>query len=134
MFSPIRMVFTNSDENIRGWRPSAVENSPVFWSDRIETPLLILHNDEDGAVPWYQGIELFVALRRLGKPAWMLNYNGEAHGLRQEQNQRDFAVRMQQFFDHYLKDAPAPVWLAEGVPAVEKGKTLGLELVGDGRD
>jgi dienelactone hydrolase len=112
-----------------------IENSPVFWADRIETPLLILHNDEDGAVPWYQGIELFVALRRLGKPAWMLNYNGEAHGLRKEENMRDFAGRMQQFFDHYLKDAPAPVWLAEGVPAVEKGKTLGLETAtSDRRD
>lgn len=106
-----------------------IENSPLFWADKIETPLLMLHNDEDGAVPWYQGIELFVALRRLGKPVWMLNYNGEAHGLRKYINQKDFAVRMQQFFDHYLKDAPAPVWMVEGVPAIKKGRTLGLETV-----
>ncbi len=106
-----------------------IENSPVFWADKVDTPLLILHNDEDGAVPWYQGIELFVALRRLGKPAWMLNYNGEAHGLRKRHNQKDWSVRMQQFFDHYLKDAPPPVWLAEGVPAVKKGETLGLDLI-----
>ena len=106
-----------------------IENSPIFWADKINTPVLILHNDEDTAVPWYQGIEFFVALRRLGKPAWMLNYNGEPHGLRKYQNQKDWAVRMQQFFDHYLKGAPAPVWLEEGVPAVEKGRTLGLELV-----
>ncbi len=104
-------------------------NSPLFQAPKIETPLLILHNDRDGAVPWYQGIELFVAMRRLGKPAWMLNYNGEQHGLTRDQNQRDWSIRMQQFFDHYLKDEPAPVWLAEGVPAVDKGKTLGLELV-----
>jgi dipeptidyl aminopeptidase/acylaminoacyl peptidase len=110
-------------------RPQYIENSPVFWADKIDTPVLMLHNDEDGAVPWYQGIEFFVALRRLSKPVWMLNYNGEAHGLRKYQNRKDWAVRMQQFFDHYLQDAPPPVWLAEGVPAVEKGRTLGLDLL-----
>jgi dipeptidyl aminopeptidase/acylaminoacyl peptidase len=106
-----------------------IENSPLFQADKVETPVLMMHNDEDGAVPWYQGIEYFVALRRLQKPVWMLNYNGEAHGLRQRRNQKDWAVRMQQFFDHYLVDAPAPVWMEEGVPAVLKGRTLGLELV-----
>ncbi|MFQ6045678.1 MAG: prolyl oligopeptidase family serine peptidase [Gemmatimonadales bacterium] len=110
-------------------RARYVENSPLFWADRINTPVLMLHNDEDTAVPWYQGIEFFVALRRLGKPAWLLNYNGEPHGLRKYQNRKDWAIRMQQFFDHYLMDAPPPVWLVEGVPAVEKGRTLGLELV-----
>ncbi len=111
-------------------RPRYIENSPLFWADKIETPVLMMHNDEDTAVPWYQGIEFFVALRRLAKPVWLLNYNGEPHGLRKHQNRKDWAVRMQQFFDHYLTDAPAPVSLAEGIPAVEKGKTLGLELVG----
>lgn len=106
-----------------------IENSPVFFADEVQTPLLMMHNDKDGAVPWYQGIEMFVALRRLGKPAWMLNYNGEAHGLTQEQNQRDWSIRMQQYFDHYCKGAPAPRWLAVGVPATEKGETLGLELM-----
>ena len=106
-----------------------LDNSPLFQADKIETPLLMLHNDEDGAVPWYQGIEMFAAMRRLGKPAWLLNYNGEGHGLRREANRRDFAVRMQQFFDHYLMDASPPVWIAEGVPALMKGRTLGLELV-----
>ena len=57
-----------------------------------------------------------------------------AHGLRKYQNQKDWQMRMQQFFDHYLIDAPAPVWLAEGVPAVKKGKTLGLEYVGEQPD
>jgi dienelactone hydrolase len=106
-----------------------LENSPIFWADKVNTPLLMLHNDEDGAVPWEQGIEYFVALRRLGKPVWMLNYNGEAHGLTKEVNRRDWTVRMQQFFDHYLLDAPAPVWLEEGVPATQKGRNLGLDLV-----
>ncbi len=65
-------------------------------------------------------------------PVWMLNYNGEAHGLRNYENKRDFAIRMQQFFDHYLKGAPAPVWMERGIPAVLKGKTLGLETEGAG--
>jgi dipeptidyl aminopeptidase/acylaminoacyl peptidase len=114
-----------------------VENSPLFWADKIDTPVLMLHNDEDSAVPWYQGIEFFVALRRLGKPVWLLNYNGEPHGLVKYQNRKDFAIRMQQYFDHYLQGAPEPVWMAEGVPAVFKGRTLGLDLVepsGAGRE
>jgi dipeptidyl aminopeptidase/acylaminoacyl peptidase len=107
-----------------------IENSPIFWADKIETPLMMMHNDEDGAVPWYQGIELFVALRRLGKPAWLVNYNGEPHNLTKWENKKDWALRMQQFFDHYLIDAPAPKWLAEGRPAIDKGKDLGLDLIG----
>ncbi len=108
-----------------------LENSPIFWADKVRTPLLMMHNDEDGAVPWYQGIEYFTALRRLGQPAWMVNYNGEDHGLRKMANRKDWTIRMQQFFDHYLKGDAPPVWLAEGVPAVKKGKTMGLELITD---
>lgn len=104
-----------------------LDNSPLFQADKIKTPVLMLHNDDDGAVPWYQGIEFFVALRRLQKPVWMLNYNGEGHGLSKYPNRKDFAIRMQQFFDHYLLDAPAPIWMTDGVPAIMKGKTLGLE-------
>ena len=106
-----------------------VENSPIFWADKVQTPLLMMHNDQDGAVPWYQGIEFYMALRRLDKPVWLINYNGEDHGLTKEHNRRDWAIRMQQFFDHFLMGAPPPVWLAEGIPATEKGRTLGLELV-----
>ena len=110
-------------------RDKYIANSPLFFADKINTPLLILHNDEDGAVPWYQGIELFVALRRLEKPAWMLNYNGNPHWVTGDHNRRDFATRMQQFFDHYLKDAPEPEWMAVGVRAVDKGEKFGLELL-----
>ncbi len=104
-----------------------LENSPIFFIDKIETPVLILHNDKDGAVPWYQGIEFFVALRRLGKPAWLLNYNEEPHWPLKRQNRIDFNLRMQQFFDHYLKDAPRPKWMEKGVPAIEKGIRQGYE-------
>lgn len=116
-------------EDLWAAREKYIRNSPIFYADKINTPLLILHNDEDGAVPWYQGIELFVALRRLEKPAWMLNYNGDPHWVMGQVNRRDFAIRMQQFFDHYLKDAPEPEWMAIGVPAVKKGQEMGLELL-----
>jgi dipeptidyl aminopeptidase/acylaminoacyl peptidase len=106
-----------------------VENSPLFYLDQVETPVLILHNDDDGAVPWYQGIEMFMGLRRLGKPAWLLNYNKQGHGLRPYALRRDYAVRMQQFFDHHLKGAPPAVWMVDGVPALSKGRDLGLQLV-----
>ena len=106
-----------------------VENSPIFNIDKINTPLLIMHNDADGHVPWYQGIEFFVSLRRLGKPAWFLNYNGEPHWPLKIQNRKDFNIRMQQFFDHYLQGAPKPVWMERGVPAIEKGNNQGFELI-----
>ena len=105
-----------------------IENSPIFELDKTNTPVLILHNDKDGAVPWYQGIEYFTGLRRLGKPAWLLNYNGEPHWPVKLQNRKDFNIRMQQYFDHYLKDAAMPVWMKRGIPAVEKGIKQGLEL------
>jgi dipeptidyl aminopeptidase/acylaminoacyl peptidase len=99
-----------------------IENSPLFMADRVETPLLMLHNDQDDAVPWYQGIEYYLALRRLGKEVYLLNYNGELHGLRRRATQRDYTLRMQQFFDHHLKGAPAPEWMTKGVPFNERDK------------
>lgn len=86
----------------------------------MQTPLLILHNDADDAVPWYQGIELFLALRRLEKAAWLFNYNGQAHGLRRRADQKDWAKRMHQFFDHFLKGTPAPEWMEKGIPYIER--------------
>ena len=93
-----------------------IENSPIFMVDKIETPLLIVHNDQDDAVPWYQGIEFFLALRRLGKEAYMYTYNGEPHHLRRRANQKDYAIRMAQFFDYELKGAAKPAWMEKGVP------------------
>ena len=97
-----------------------IENSPVFWADKVQTPLLMIHNDKDTAVPWYQGIEYIMALRRLEKEAYMFNYNGEPHGLRKRINQKDWTMRMQQFFDHFLKGAPEPDWMKNGIKAWEK--------------
>jgi dipeptidyl aminopeptidase/acylaminoacyl peptidase len=101
------------------------ENSPLFAADKINTPILIMANDQDGAVPWYQGIEFFIALRRLGKPAWLLNYNGEPHWVDKAPNKKDFQIRMAQFFAHYLKGDPMPEWMGKGIPATEKEFTLG---------
>ncbi|WP_017258242.1 alpha/beta hydrolase family protein [Pedobacter arcticus] len=105
------------------------ENSPLFRMPNVQTPVVIMANDGDGAVPWYQGIEMFTALRRLGKPVWMLNYNGDEHNLMKRQNRKDISIREQQFFDHYLKGALMPVWMGKGVPATEKGKNWGFDLI-----
>ena len=101
-----------------------IENSPLFHLPNVQTPLMIMHNDGDGAVPWYQGIELFTGLTRLGRPTWLLNYNDDDHNLMRNANRIDLSIRMRQFFDHYLLDAPAPQWLTEGIPATVKGKEL----------
>jgi dipeptidyl aminopeptidase/acylaminoacyl peptidase len=110
------------------WEKPALytENSPLFHFPKVKTPLVIMANDADGAVPWYQGIECFTALRRLNKPVWMLNYNGEAHNLMERRNRKDIQVREQEFFDWLLKgEKPAP-WIKDGVPALMKGRTWGL--------
>ena len=99
-----------------------LDNSPIFRADRVETPLLMIHNDEDDAVPWYQGIEYFLALRRLGKEAYLFSYNGEKHGLRKRINQKDYTRRLQEFFDHFLKGAPAPEWMEKGIPYLQREK------------
>ena len=102
-----------------------LENSPLFTMDKVQTPILIMHNDADGHVPWYQGIEYFVAMKRLGKPCWLLNYTGEPHWPTRIANRVDFQRRMFQFFNHYLKNQKMPKWMSEGVPAVEQPFELG---------
>lgn len=102
-----------------------LENSPLFTMDKVQTPILIMHNDADGHVPWYQGIEYFVAMKRLGKPCWLLNYTGEPHWPMHMANRIDFQRRMFQFFNHYLKNQKMPKWMSEGVPAVEQPFELG---------
>jgi dipeptidyl aminopeptidase/acylaminoacyl peptidase len=110
-----------------------VENSPVLKADQVTTPLLMMHNKLDGAVPWSQGVELFTALRRLQKPCWMLQYDGEGHGLSDPKNIKDYTIRLTQFFDHYLKDAPPPKWMVDGIPASMKGIDNGLSLDTSGK-
>jgi dipeptidyl aminopeptidase/acylaminoacyl peptidase len=97
-----------------------IENSPLFMADRVTTPLLMIHNDADDAVPWYQGIEYFLALRRLKKEVYLFSYNGEPHGLRRRADQKDYAIRLQEFFDYYLKGQSKPGWMEHGIPYIEK--------------
>ena len=103
-----------------------IKNSPLFSLPNIKTPLVIMSNDADDAVPWYQGIEMYSDMKRLNKKVWLLVYNNEAHNLVERRNRKDIQIREQQFFDSYLKGAPMPEWLSKGVPAVMKGRTWGL--------
>jgi dipeptidyl aminopeptidase/acylaminoacyl peptidase len=91
-----------------------IENSALFFADRVKTPLLIEHGDDDGAVPWYQGIEMYLALRRLGKDCILLQYRGEPHHLQKYPNKLDYSIKMKQYFDHYLKGDPAAEWITNG--------------------
>ena len=99
-----------------------IENSPIFWVKKIQTPYLTIHNDADDAVPWYQGIEFNTAMRRLGKEAYMFSYNGEPHGLRNRDNMKHWTVHMDEFFDHYLLGKARPEWMDKGVTYLDKGK------------
>ncbi|CAN5377519.1 hypothetical protein BH23BAC3_BH23BAC3_07580 [soil metagenome] len=93
-----------------------IENSPVFFADRINTPIMIQHGDADEAVPWYQSIELYLALRRNEKESVFLHYYDEPHHLRKFANRLDYAIKMKEYMDHYLKGIPAPAWIEDGVP------------------
>jgi len=93
-----------------------IENSPVFYADRVRTPLLLMHGDEDGAVPWYQSIEIYLSLRRFGKDCIFLQYRGEPHHPQKYPNKLDYSIKMMEYFDHYLKGAPAADWIKNGVP------------------
>lgn len=105
-----------------------IENSPLFHLPKVTTPLVIMSNDADDAVPWYQGIEFFTAMRRLNKPVWLLVYNNEAHNLIERKNRKDIQVREQQFFDWKLKGEKPAKWLTDGVPATQKGIDWGLKV------
>ncbi len=107
-----------------------IENSPLFHLPKVKTPLLMMHNDKDGAVPWYQGIEIYNGMRRLGKPCWLLNYNDDDHNLTKMPYKMDLSIRMRQFFDHYLQGKPAPSWMTNGIPAIDKGEKFGYETEG----
>jgi dipeptidyl aminopeptidase/acylaminoacyl peptidase len=98
-----------------------IESSPIFAVKNVHTPYLTIANDADDAVPWYQGIEFFTALRRLGKEAYMFSFNGQPHGLRDRDDMKYWTVHMDEFFDHYLLGKPKPEWMDKGVPYLEKG-------------
>lgn len=94
--------------------------NPMYHAQNIKVPFMILHGTADGAVDWTQGLEFYNAARRLGKEVIFLSYPGEPHHLRKEANQKDFQIRMKQYFDHYLMDKDAPEWMVEGIPHLKK--------------
>jgi dipeptidyl aminopeptidase/acylaminoacyl peptidase len=101
-----------------------LRNSPNRFAQNVEVPLMILHNDRDGAVDFNQGITYYNTLRELGKEVVLLEYVGENHGLARPANQKDYAVRMMEWFDHFLRGQPAPEWLQEGVPRLKMEQHL----------
>ena len=96
--------------------------SPIHNAPNIKTPFMILQGTADNAVDAGQGLELFAAAKRLGKQAILLSYPDEPHHLAKRENQKDFQIRMKQFFDHYLKGDPEPDWMLNGVPQLKKGE------------
>ncbi|MBO9572455.1 MAG: S9 family peptidase, partial [Chitinophagaceae bacterium] len=104
------------------------KNSPVLNSDKIATPLLIAHNQKDCNVNYRQGVEMYMAMRRLGKPCWMLQYDNSGHVIADEKDALDYTIRLTQYFDHYLKGQPAPRWMTMNTLAYYKGKNNLYEL------
>lgn len=81
-----------------------IENSPIYYLDRVETPLLIVQGTADQDVSPFLGDEIFVGLRRMGKPVTYAQYAGESHVPRDWSyaNQIDLADRMTAWFDRYM--------------------------------
>jgi len=107
--------------------------SPITWVETMDTPLLYLHGTADGSVEYLQGMEFYNALRFLGKPIIFASYPDAGHHLRKLENQKDFMTRMEQFYDHYLKGAPAPDWMVHGVPYLQKRQAARALMEGRGR-
>ncbi len=101
-----------------------IRNSPAFHAKNVKTPLMLLHNEKDGAVDFNQGITFYNTLRELGKDVILLQYVGENHGLAQPRNQKDYAGRMREFFDHHLKGVEASDWLKDGIPRLKMEEHL----------
>ena len=106
-----------------------LRNSAIFRANKIKTPVLIMHNDKDEAVEYHEGRNFYMAMRRLQKPAWLLNYEGEGHFILNPAAQRDWTRRMLQFFDYYLKGTDIPRWMKEGINVNEKGLDWKMGLV-----
>ena len=128
-FQPIEKVQYRMKGNLWDNTSSFIKNSPFFYFDKVTTPLVVLSNDNDPKTKIEYGIEIFLGLRRLRKEVWLLNYNGERHGVFSWHNRIDLQIRMQQFFDYKLKGVTPTKWIIHGVPAVRKGFDWGLDTV-----
>ena len=97
-----------------------------MWQSFEPIPKVLSLGEQGNSVEWLQAVEFYNALRFNGKEVILLSYPGEGHGLRKYPNQKDFQIRMQQYFDHHLRGMPAPEWMTRGVPFLEKGKKARL--------
>jgi dipeptidyl aminopeptidase/acylaminoacyl peptidase len=117
------MIFESSQGRFKGNfienYEAYIRNSPVFHADKVQTPLIILQNDKDGAVDFNQGVTYYNTLVNLKKDVIFLEYVGENHGLAKPANQKDYASRMKEFFDYHLVGAPEADWIKEGVPRLK---------------
>jgi dipeptidyl aminopeptidase/acylaminoacyl peptidase len=110
-----RWGFSPWDDPERYRFESALTHAP-----KAVAPFLIMHGTSDPTVDFNNGLGFYNALRYNGKKAILLAYPGEGHGLRGIANRKDLTTRFFQFFDHYLRDAPAPKWMTDGVPFLKK--------------
>ena len=117
------MIFESSQGRFKGNfienYDAYIRNSPVFHADQVQTPLIILQNDKDGAVDFNQGVTYYNTLVNLKKDVIFLEYVGENHGLAKPANQKDYAARMKEYFDYHLTGAPEADWIKEGVPRLK---------------
>jgi hypothetical protein len=111
-------------ENKESW----LDQTTVLKADKSKAPLLLFCNKE--STPDYQDqtFQFFNALRRLDKNVWWLKYDKGEHTLSDPTEIKDYTIRYTQFFDHYLKNAPAPLWMTEGIPYKLKGIESRYEL------
>jgi len=124
----IAPIFQTSQGRFRGSflenEEAYIRNSPAFFADKVETPIMLLHNEKDGAVDFNQGITFYNSLKERDKNVILLQYVGENHGLALLKNQKDYTMRMQEYFDHYVRGMPAADWIEHGVPRLEMEKHL----------
>jgi dipeptidyl aminopeptidase/acylaminoacyl peptidase len=115
-------LYSQGREGISPWTNPEMYNfeSALMHAPEVTAPFLIEHGGADPTVPFTNGLAMYNALRFNNKKAVLLAYPGEGHGLRGMANRKDLTIRFFQFFDHYLKGAPSPKWLTEGVPFLDK--------------
>jgi dipeptidyl aminopeptidase/acylaminoacyl peptidase len=81
-----------------------VDQSPLFHADKIETPLLLLHGTADTNVPIGESIQMFTALKLLGKPVEFIQVEGENHAIYDYQKRIAWNHTIYAWFDKWLKN------------------------------
>lgn len=102
-----------------------VENSPIFYLNRVTTPLLLVHGAKDETVAPFLGDEIFVALRRLGKEARYVKYEDEDHSPLEWSypDQADLCRRLIAWFDVHLGKSATG---SEDLPGTPRGNAGAL--------